>query len=70
MRVCVSGVTVRQQGCSEQLQEHQELFRTSVSSSFARQRLDRLYGPGELRHEGDNAIIIDTEVLQLAERHI
>mgnify|MGYP001808044961 CR=1 FL=1 len=59
-------VTVRQQGG----QELQELFRTPVNSSFAREQLQQLYGPGALRLEGSNAVLAATEELQPAEAYV
>ena len=59
-------VTVRQQGG----QELQELFRTPVNSSFAREQLRQLYGPGALRLEASNAVLAATEELQPAEAYV
>jgi hypothetical protein len=59
-------VTVRQQDGQEQ----QMLLETPVPSSFAREQLQEVYGPGLLLREGDNAVVSPAWELQPAERYI
>ena len=58
-------VTVREQGG----QELQELFRTPVNSSFAREQLQQLYGPGLLCLESNNTVVAASRVLQPSESY-